>query len=325
MTAPTLRASVVVPTYRRPRLLDRCLAALAAQDLPPEAYEVIVTDDAGCRETRRLVQEWAARGPMPVHYVPVCCGHGPAAARNAGWRAAHAPIIAFTDDDCEPVPGWLRAGLAGFVDGVAAVSGRVLVPLPKDPTDYEWNAAQLAGSEFVTASCFFRREALAAAGGLDERFRLAWREDTDLFFTLLSRGARLTHAEDAVAVHPVRPAHWGVSLRQQRKSMYNALLYKKHARLYRERIQPAPPWHYYGAVGALLTAGAARATGHRRLAAGAAAGWLALTVRFCAMRLRGTSHAPGHIAEMAVTSALIPPLSVFWRLRGAVKFRVLFL
>jgi len=43
------------------------------------------------------------------------------------------------------------------------------------------------------------------------------------------------------------------------------------------------------------------------------------------MRLRGTSHAPGHIAEMAVTSALIPPLSVFWRLRGAVKFRVLFL
>ena len=53
--------------------------------------------------------------------------------------------------------------------------------------------------------------------------------------------------------------------------------------------------------------------------------WLALTAQFCARRLRGTSHAPWHVAEMAATSALIPLLSVYWRLRGAVKFRVLFL
>src|SRR5207244_12953942 len=59
-------------------------------------------------------------------------------------------------------------------------------------------------------------------------------------------------APDAVVVHPLRPASWGVSLRQQRKSMFNALLYKKHPRLYREKIQAAPPWHYYGIVGALL-------------------------------------------------------------------------
>ena len=38
-----------------------------------------------------------------------------------------------------------------------------------------------------------------------------------------------------------------------------------------------------------------------------------------------TSRAPGHIGEMLLTSALIPPLSVFWRLYGAVKFGVWFL
>ena len=57
----------------------------------------------------------------------------------------------------------------------------------------------------------------------------------------------------------------------------------------------------------------------------AAAVWLVLTGRFCARRLRGTSHAPRHVAEMVVTSALIPPLCVFWRLFGALKHRVVFL
>ena len=50
-----------------------------------------------------------------------------------------------------------------------------------------------------------------------------------------------------------------------------------------------------------------------------------LSARFCARRLRGTSHAPSHVAEMAVTSAVIPLLSVYWRLRGAWRYRVLFL
>jgi len=50
-----------------------------------------------------------------------------------------------------------------------------------------------------------------------------------------------------------------------------------------------------------------------------------MTADFCAKRLRGTSRAPDHLAEMAVTSAAIPLLSVYWRLRGAFTYRVLFL
>ena len=90
-------------------------------------------------------------------------------------------------------------------------------------------------------------------GGFDERFTAAWREDSDLFFTLLEHEKLYIHAPQAQVLHPVRPASWGVSMRQQRKSMFNALLYKKHPTLYRERIQAAPPWHYYRIVVALLT------------------------------------------------------------------------
>ncbi|HEY7060971.1 MAG TPA: glycosyltransferase [Chloroflexota bacterium] len=323
--ATELCVSVVVPTYNRPDLLERCLAALVAQDLDPAAYEIVVADDAARPATDALVARWAEQAPCAVRYAAVTGAHGPAAARNRGWQAAPGAVIAFTDDDCVPMPGWLRAGLAACTDGVAAVAGRVVMPLPPVPTDYERDAAGLERGEFVTANCFCRRDALAAVGGFDERFPAAWREDSDLHFALLERGARVVSAPDAVVVHPVRPGRWGISLRQQRKSQYNALLYKKHPALYRARIQPAPPWRYYVSLGALLVAAGAGLTGRRPLALGAGAVLAALSGRFCVRRLRGTLHAPSHVAEMLVTSALIPPVAVYWRLRGALKYRVAFL
>ena len=133
------------------------------------------------------------------------------------------------------------------------------------------------------------------------------------------------YAPDAVVIHPLRSAQWGVSLGQQRKSMFNALLYKKHPALYREKIQAAPPWHYYAIVGALLVVIGALLGRKQGLAFGAAYLWMFLTGRFCLQRLDQTSRERRHVAEMLVTSVLIPPLSIFWRIRGAIKFRVFFL
>jgi glycosyltransferase involved in cell wall biosynthesis len=322
-----VRVSVVVPTYRRPDLLARCLAALASQRLPADDYEVLVADDAACDATRAQVEEFAAASPVPVRYLAVADSHGPAAARNVGWRAARGEVMALTDDDCVPDPGWLAAGLAAFDadPGLAAAAGRVVVPLPPAPTDYERDAAGLERAEFVTANCFCRKGALARVGGFDERFRAAWREDSDLQFSLLESGHRVGRAGDAVVFHPVRPAPWGVSLRQQRKSQYDALLYKKHAAYYRRHAGATTPWHYYATLAALAAAGGLVLAGRAWPALAATAAWALLTGRFCALRLWGTSHAPRHVAEMALTSVLIPPLSVFWRLYGAARFRVPFL
>jgi GT2 family glycosyltransferase len=320
--------SVVVPTYKRPDLLELCLEALLAQDFPSTDYEVIIADDAACEETRNQVECRSKRVKACGHtvcYIAVTESHGPAAARNRGWRAARGEVIAFTDDDCIPSPGWLKAGLAAMSDGIVGVAGRLNMPIPAIPTDYEYSATGLMECDFVTANCFYRREALEAIGGFDERFTAAWREDSDLIFTLRERGACVTCAPDAVVVHPIRPAPWGVSIKQQRKSLFNALLYKKHPVLYRQYIQAAPPWHYYGIVGALLVMlmGVSRRSGI--LALIGLGLWTWLTGRFCMQRLRHTSHAPRHVTEMIVTSAAIPPLAIFWRLRGALKFRVLFL
>lgn len=286
-----LRVSVVVPTCGRPDLLARCLRALEAQSLPRQAYEVIVADDSRTRD-------------------------GPAAARNRGWRRARAPIVAFTDDDTVPDRCWLQNALAYFDDAsVDAVAGRIVMPVTGAASDYERDARGLERAEFVTANCLVRRGVLERLGGFDERFRLAWREDSDMHFRLLSAGRRIVRAADAVVVHPVRPAPWGVSLRQQKKVMFDALLYRNHRRLYRERIRRSPRWDYYAITGSLMLG---------MLFPKVLFVWGVLTARFLLSRLEGTSRSPKHLLEMLVTSIAIPPLAVFWRLVGALRFRVAF-
>jgi glycosyltransferase involved in cell wall biosynthesis len=315
--------SVVVPTYRRPQLLDRCLQALLAQSFDPWRYEIIVADDADDPDTKEQVMSWRRRihGPTQILYAPVWDAHGPAAARNVGWRLAAGKVIAFTDDDTIPRRDWLARGMAAMSEDTAAAAGRVHVPLPPGrPSDYELDASHLSACEFVTANCFVRRDVLVAIGGFDERFTAAWREDSDLLFSLLEAHGKVVAAPSAVVMHPVRPAAWGVSLKQQRKILFDALLYKKHAALYRGRIRRAPRWDYYAIVLALGVALIAWAAEWNGVAIVAGAIWFGGTAAFCWRRLRGTSHSPAHVLEMIATSILIPPLAVFWRLVGAMRF-----
>ena len=98
--------SVIVPTLSRPEPLARCLAALAAQDYPVDRFEVIVVDDGGEQPLDAVVA--GCRGPMPLTLLRQA-NAGPGAARNHGAAAAGGTLLAFTDDDCLPEPGWLAA------------------------------------------------------------------------------------------------------------------------------------------------------------------------------------------------------------------------
>lgn len=317
--------SVVIPTFNRPQLLEACLGKLLDQTLAPCEYEIIVADDADSATTRDQVVKLSESTPVRLRYIAVTGPHGPAAARNRGWRAAAADAIAFTDDDCLPDRDWLRSGLAMLDLDADAVWGRIIMPLPEQPTDYERDAANLAEAEFVTANCFCRKDWLKRVNGFDECFRCAWREDSDFFFSLLERGANVRHESDAIVIHPIRRAPWGVSVKQQRKVFFDALLYRKHPDLFRRKIRPTPPWHYYVIVLAVLVVVAASLLDAPRVAVLAALIWAALTARFIYVRLRDTRKNFSHIAEMFVTSILIPPLALFWQWAGAWRFRAFYL
>lgn len=213
--------SVVVPTYRRPDLLERCLDALCVQVFDPTTYEIVVVDDDPAGSARPVVDACRARvTDVPViRYMTAPDTQGPAGARNVGWRSACGALIAFTDDDTIPDPTWLRHGAAALLaePSAAAAAGRIDVPLRPCPTDYERDAAGLAHAEFATANCFVRRAALERVGGFDERFTRAWREDADLMFALREHAGPIVGADAARIVHPVRPAHWGPASASSRR------------------------------------------------------------------------------------------------------------
>jgi glycosyltransferase involved in cell wall biosynthesis len=316
-----IQISVVIPTYRRPKLLIKCLKALTHQDLDRQLFEIIVVSDGPDELTDERLKTWPQ-----VRYFATPEKRGPAAARNYGWLNAKGRLVAFTDDDCIPAPDWLNAFYDQYkVNTNAAFSVHTIVPISEKPTDYERNVAGLQTADFITANCCCPKKVLAITGGFDEEFTMAWREDSDLEFKLIEAQIPINKIANAVVTHPVRQAQWGISIKEQRKTMYNALLYKKYPDLYRKKIQPFGPIHYYAIIIAAVITLAGLILHTPILTKTGSVLWLCLSALFIVKRLRSTTLTFNHLAEMVFTSLLIPFLSVYWQLYGAVKYRVFFL
>ena len=108
-----LEASVIVPTRERAAYLRVALASLAAQDLDPGTFEVIVVDDGPTADTRAVTEQAAAAATPTVRYVERAGVPGLNSARNTGVQASAAPFVVFVDDDIEAPPQWLRELLDG--------------------------------------------------------------------------------------------------------------------------------------------------------------------------------------------------------------------
>ncbi len=104
---------MIVPTKERAAYLRVALESLAAQDLEPGSYEVVVVDDGPSAETRAVTEEVAGRAAAPIRYVERAGVPGLNSARNTGVEASAAPFVVFVDDDVDAPAGWLRELLAG--------------------------------------------------------------------------------------------------------------------------------------------------------------------------------------------------------------------
>jgi histidinol-phosphate phosphatase family protein len=312
--------TVVVPTIGRPSLAV-LLDALATSTGPRPA-ELVLVDD---RPTGPPLSP--ERPGLPPVRVVRTGGGGPAAARNLGWRTARTPWIAFLDDDVVPDPDWydrLAEDLAALPADVAGTQGRVRVPLPADrrPTDWERGTAGLATSSWITADLAYRRAALAAVGGFDERFPRAFREDSDLALRVMDTGSTLTRGRRWIT-HPVRPVDRWVSVRVQAGNADDVLMRRLHGPGWRDRADAAVgrrPRHLAVTAAAVVAVGLL-AAGKPRAAALAALGWAAGTAEFAWARIAPGPRSRAEIATMALTSAVIPPLATWHFLRGAVQHR----
>ncbi|MBW3604395.1 MAG: HAD-IIIA family hydrolase [Actinobacteria bacterium] len=315
----TSHVTIVVPTIGRPSLVDLLASLGRASGPPPDA--ILLVDD------RRDRNQALPTGPLApglvdrVTTVPAGRARGPAAARNIGWRAATTPWVAFLDDDVVVGDDWLALLADDLRIGadVAGTQGRVVVPLPtqRAPTDWERNVAGLEQARWATADMAYRRAALVAVGGFDERFTRAYREDADLGLRITERGWRIVDGHRAVR-HPVRPADPWISVRLQRGNADDPVLRARHGPDWRARAHTprGRRRRHLIATTALVTTVVAAGTGRRRFAAAALALWTALTAAFTHERIAPGPRTVAEVVTMLATSVAIPPAATWHWLRG---------
>jgi len=157
--------SVVVATCNRPAVLAQTLEALSAdrQQVPADSYEVIVADDSRTDATQVMVAE---RFPRVVYVKGP--RRGPASNRNRGAETASGTWVAFIDDDCRPVDGWLQAlcdqARTGDVD---VVEGQIVVP-DKHDSPFRRYVENLSGGNFWSGNLALRRDLFFRLGAFDD-------------------------------------------------------------------------------------------------------------------------------------------------------------
>jgi GT2 family glycosyltransferase len=197
--------SVVVPHFNDLAGLALCLGDLERQTYPRDRFEIIVADNASPQGAQAVAEVIGGRARLVTVTER---GAGPA--RNGGVAAAGGEILAFTDSDCRPAPGWLAAG----VEALARhdfVGGRVEV-LVDDPAHltpaeafervFAFNNEAYVNKKGFTGSgnLFCPRALFEAVGG----FRVGMSEDVEWSRRARAAGYSLGYVDDAMVGHPAR-------------------------------------------------------------------------------------------------------------------------
>ncbi len=246
--------AVVVATHNRRERLVALLDGLAAQTIGPERFEVVVVDDGSSDGSASVLAAESERNRLTLKVIGRPWPGGPARARDEGWRASDASLVAFTDDDCVPEPEWLEAGLAAAeANPGAIVQGRTR-PAPAEldrmgPFSRTIDVPDLDPA-FQTCNVFYPREVLERVDGFDiDGFdRAPGGEDSDLAWRAIESGATTAFARDAVVQHAVSDLGPIGKLRVAARWTTPMLSYARHPELRKAHFEVGIFWkgtHYH--------------------------------------------------------------------------------
>ena len=193
----------MVPTKDRPDQICRLLDSLSRLRSPEGGFEVVVVDDGSDRPYLDRMQAYAQLYALTVVRQD---NAGPAAARNHGLRLSRGDWVAFTDDDCAPLPDWLvafdacsrsqpTALLGGHCDNVLLANGW------SEASELVAHAAEDASSFITSNNVAASRERLVEMGGFDESFDGPAGEDRVLATSFTAAGGLVVRCDDAVVQH----------------------------------------------------------------------------------------------------------------------------
>jgi GT2 family glycosyltransferase len=192
--------TVAIPVKDRRERMMRCLDAVLALDYP--SYDVLVLDNQSSDGTAEACRERAKDSPVPIR-VEVLDGTV-GRLRNRAAELATGELLAFTDSDCMPTPGWLTGAVKPFQrPEIGLVQGRTLPEPGMPPRGWTATIEVTAWSgRFESCNLVVRREAFAQADGFDEVVGHFW-EDTAAGLSMLRDGWQAEFAPDAVVHHDV--------------------------------------------------------------------------------------------------------------------------
>lgn len=206
----TVFFSVVIPTYNRKPILEKCLKALENQQLTASnvsGYEVVVVDDGSTDGT----VEWLGEHKSDFPHVQVYEQNhqGPAAARNLGVEKAKGDTIIFIDSDLVVTETFLQFHTNALVEGQQKLGndkfftyGAVINTSNFDnPTSEPYKITDFSAAFFATGNVAIPKHWLEKAGLFDSGFQLYGWEDLELGVRLKNLGLKLIKCPEAVGYH----------------------------------------------------------------------------------------------------------------------------
>ena len=203
--------SVVIPTYNRKPILEKCLRAMEQQrfpaDSPVEGYEIVVIDDGSADGTVAWLQEDAAEFP---HVRLFEQDHqGSAIARNHGVHRSKGNIIVFVDSDVVVLPDFLQQHVIALTQAYEEQGndcvftyGRIVNTCNfDDPTSEPFKVTDYSRAFFATGNVAIARHWLEKAGLFDVQFTLYGWEDLELGVRLKNLGISMVKVAEAVGYH----------------------------------------------------------------------------------------------------------------------------
>jgi len=228
---PLPKISIIVPVYNGEATVRTCVEALLGLDYPRDRFEVLVVDNKSIDGTRRIVEGY------PVTLLQEAAVQSSYAARNLGIAHASGDVLAFTDADCVPERGWLRAIVAAIEPSdVGGVAGAIEAFRADSAVEkYQARRAIRADRAYKhkvlpfaqTANAAYKREVFEKIGLFDPT--LIYGGDLDFSWRMQSAGGlRLVYEALAFVWHRHRTTYKGLFGLYEKNAIANCLLAERY-------------------------------------------------------------------------------------------------